>query len=290
MLSSFTRLLSIVLFSTLIFGCSKDRIEEDKKSYESMDSYLDSNKQEEQVFTITENGECPITGKEGTKICGAKASLTPTTDWPYTVKLVELLNPKEMIYYQHSNTNTSGFMTSDGEIRIKAFKDNSELSITTGSSWQVETPNTAPLSSMNIFYGSGSDDEVTWNSSSSGNFVTSSYGYDAQINTFGWISVAKGASTSSTTATFSFTSSTDELDNVVTYIYLSDKKSLTQVHNQTSISLPKGEAATIIMMAIDADNNLFSYSKEVTVDADATYDVELSSISESNLTALLDGL
>ena len=67
MLNSFTKLLSIVLFSALIFGCSKERIEEDKKSYESMDSYLDSKKQEEQVFTITEDGECPITGKEGTK-------------------------------------------------------------------------------------------------------------------------------------------------------------------------------------------------------------------------------
>ena len=287
---SFTKLITLLFFTFLILGCSKDRIEEDKNSYEDMNDYLDSKKQEEQTFIINQGGECPIIGKEGTKICGDKAALTPVTDWPYTVKLVELLNPKEMIYYRHSNTNAAGFMTSDGEIRLKVFKDDNELAIKSGSALQVELPNSNPLANMKIYYGSGSGDDVTWNATSSENFTTSTYGYDGLITSLGWISAAKEAGTSSSTATFSFTSSTDELSNVLTYIYLTNKKSLTQVHDQTSIGLPIGETATIIMMAIDKDGDLYSYSNNVTITADTTFDIELSGISDDNLTALLDSL
>lgn len=290
MKSLFSKTVTLLIFSIFILGCSKDRIEEDKNSYESMDDYLDSKKQEEQIFTITEDGECPLIGKEGTKICGAKAALTPTTDWPYTVKLVELLNPKEMIYYRHSNTNAAGFMTSDGEIRLKAYKDDNELAFTTGSSWQVELPNSNPLADMKVYYGSGGGDDVAWNSTSSGDFATSTYGYDGLVNTFGWITAAKKAATSTSTSTFTFTSSTDELDHVVIYIYLDNQKSLTQVHDQVSTGLPIGEAVTIIMMAIDSDGDLYAQTSTLTVDGDTTIDVELAATTDDNLTAILDSL
>jgi len=273
-----------------LFSCSKERIETSKNSYQSMNDYLDSKKQEEQTFIITEEGECPITGKEGTKICGSKTVLTPSVDWPYTVKLVELLNPKEMIYYQHSNVNSNGFLTNDGEIRVLAEKDGTSLTINSNSTWQVEFPNSSPLTEMKVFQGSSSSDQVTWNTTSSGNYTTSSYGYLGYFNAFGWVSVAKQANTPSATITISLTSETDELENVITYIYLTDYKSLTQAQNQSATGIPSGVQFTVIMMATDSNGDFYTYTSNQTLSVDTSIDVTLSKVSEADMTAMLDKL
>ena len=292
MMKIYIKTISLAVVTAVLFGCSKDRIDPDKNAYKSLSEYLNSKKQEEQEFTINEGGECPILGKEGTKICGSKDVLRlngQTIEWPYTVRLIELLSVKEMIYYQHSNTNTAGFLTTDGEIKLTTYKDGQALAINTGSAWNVELPNSNPAGDMNIYYGTGGDD-VSWGTSSSGTFAKSTYGYSGNVNTFGWIGASKQAVTAATTATFSFSSSTDELDNVLTYIYLSDKKSLVQVYDQSSIGLPIGENATIVMIGINSKDELFYYSSPTTVDGDTTFEVSLVSISDSNLTTFLNGL
>ena len=194
-----------------------------------------------------------------------------------------------MIYFQHSNTNGSSYLTSDGEIRLNVEKDGVERSINSGSSWQVELPNSSPLTGMKVYSGAGSGDDVSWGVSL-GDFTTTAFGYDGVTSMFGWLSAIKPANTSAQTATFSFTSETDVLDNVITYIYLTDKKSLTQVHNQSSIGLPMGENVRVIMLAIDSKGDLYSYSANETVNGNTTFEVSLSSISESGLNTLLNSL
>jgi len=280
-----------LLIASFIFSCSKDRIEENKNSYESMDSYLDSKKQEEQIFNITKEGECPITGKEGTKICINKSMLTPSIDWPYTIKLVELLNPKEMVYYQHSNTNTLGLLTSDGEVRVFAEKELSSLTISPGAGWSVEFPNKKQISQMELFNGEGINDAVNWGPSSA-NYVTSSdYGYLGVHNTFGWVSVSKQVKmTSSPTATISFTSETDELTNVITYIYLPEKKCLIQVFDQISRQIPVGETIKIIMLAINSNGDFYTSTNEQVISDNTTINVSLVHVTEQEMTIILDNL
>jgi len=110
-------------------GCSKDRVdaEDEKSSYKSANEYLDARKQAEQEYEITEDGTGPIVAQQGTKVWAVKEKLMfPNGDavtYPYTVKIVELYTPKDMIYYQMPSTSGLNLLTTAGEVRIKAVKE-----------------------------------------------------------------------------------------------------------------------------------------------------------------------
>src|SRR3954470_1407606 len=88
--------LSALCLSSVFFycSCSKDRIETPElNKYSSVNTYLDSKKQDEQEFIIDSAGTGPIIGNQNTKIWIGKECLAlPNGDsvtWPFTVKLVE---------------------------------------------------------------------------------------------------------------------------------------------------------------------------------------------------------
>ncbi len=134
--------------SSLAFvQCSKDRIEEKQQmnEYEPINNYFDNKKQDEQEFVVDTNGQGPIVGNQGTKIWAEKTKLMyPNGDsvyFPYTVKLVELYTPKDMIYYQMPTVASGSLLTTGGEVRIRAFKDGQELLLRPGNAWTIEMPN-----------------------------------------------------------------------------------------------------------------------------------------------------
>lgn len=287
---------SLLIITTFISSCKKDRIESQEKQindYQSMNNYFDTKKQQEQEFIIDTAGTAPIVGNQGTKIYAAKDLLMfPNGDsvhWPYTVKIIELYTPKDMIYYQMPTIASVNLLTTGGEVRIRAFKDGQELVLRPTKTWTVEMPNASPLSGMQIYYGVQSLSIIDWSPNPASSYTTTAYGYTGQIATLGWTACGKPASVSSTTTNYTFTSSVDNLQNVSAFIYFPTAKSLMQVYNQTSGAIPVSENAKIILMGMNG-NEIYYYYSETQISTSNQISVTLTQISDASLTAILNAL
>jgi hypothetical protein len=301
---NFRHYLSIASCCISLFGisCSEQRIEPDKNDYSSLNDYYNSKKPAEQEFTITKDGTDPIVGNQNSRIWINKQVLMyPNGDsvqWPFTLKLVELYKPKDMIYYQMPNLAARYLLTTAGEIRLRAFKDNKELVLRPNRTFPIEMPASSPTSDKGVYYGNESGSVVDWsnnftamgvNSIADSLFTATTYGYKAQIGKLGWINAGKLV-TDKHECTLSFTSEKDNLKNVDIFIYFPDKRSLMQVYNAKSGLMPAGSSVKIIALAINASGNLYYYYSEQTINASANIAITLEATTDEALTRLLDNL
>lgn len=285
-------------------SCKKDRVEEVQSlnDYNSPNSYLDSKKQAEQEFEITSDSGSAIVGNQGTTIWAGRTCLMfPNGDsvaLPYKIKLVELYTPKDMIYYQMPTVASDTILETDGEIRLRAFKDGTELMLRTGCSWAIKMPNTAPKNYMRVFYGFPISNYTNWtdNPASLGVttgftplFATSTDGYLASIVKLGWVNcgITRG---SSNNHIMTFASSTDNLTNVAIFVFFPATKTVMQVYNTTSGTIPDASAVKIVAIAVDANGTLFSFNQNLTMTSSTQVQVTMAATTDANLTALLDGL
>ena len=287
--------ISAITIGTLMFSCKKDRIEtpepEQLTAYEPVNTYLDQKKQQEQDFLITGQTNDTIIGNQGTKIYGAKNCLldgnNDTIAYPFNIKLVELYTPKDMIYWQMPTMSSGNALNSDGEIRVRAVKNNQELTLAASCPFAVEMPNGSPTSSKNIYNGTDNGTFVDWTNSGIP-FSTTSYGYKGFINSLGWISCAEQVATGGNSV--SFTSTTDDLTNVGIFIYIPATKTLVQGYGQTASGIPSGSSVKIVLMAMDSNGDLFSYTDSRTISGNTSIDISLSSTTDAALTTHLNGL
>lgn len=287
----------VILFSLIIYSCSKDRIEE--KSMNSYDStntnnYLDSKKQDEQEFTIDSTGSGPIVGNQGTTIWGSRTCLRQangdTVTFPFTIKLVELYTPKDMIYYQMPTIASDTILITGGEIRLRAFKNGNECHLSPGCTYTILMPNAAPQSYMQVFNGVTVSNYINWEISSPLNtFSTNASGYTANIDQLGWINCdyKRGSATNSH---LTFTSTTDNLTNVAIFAYFPTTKTVMQIYNQTSGSIPNGSDVKIIAIGVTAAGDLYHFYQAMTVNSSTSVNVTMTAITDANLTSLLNGL
>lgn len=292
-----TILSTSLLFITtaFLYSCKKDRIEEPEpeqlNSYSPINNYLDSKKQQEQDFVITGPANDTITGNQGTKILGAKNCLTyqngDTIDYPFTIHLVELYTPKDMIYWQMPTISSGSIMDTDGEIRVRATANGQELILKPSCPFWFEMPNASPDASKTIFNGNDNGSFVDWVDSQNP-FTITTNGYSAYSNTLGWHNAGKIAGSSGHTLTF--TSTTDDLSNVGIFIYMPATKTVMQVYNMVSGQIPNGTSVKIVLMAQDGSGNLYSYTESRTVNSSATISLSLSQTTDATLTSYLDNL
>lgn len=295
-LNLFTSLLIITAITTTAVvnsSCKKDRIEppveEELNSYSSINSYMDSKKQQEQEFIITGPSNDTIIGNQGTKIYGGKNCLmdgnNDTIDYPFSIHLVELYTPKDMIYWQMPTVASGNILETDGEIRIRATKNNQDLYLS--CPYSFEMPNAAPNSNMTIFTGSGGS-IVNWTNTTTP-FTITGYGYLGSMSSFGWINadIQVGMGTGST---LTFTSQVDDLTNVGIFVYFPATKTVMQVYNMVSGLIPNGSSVKIVMLAQDGSSQLFSYTESRTVNNSTSIDVSLSQTTDASLTTYLDNL
>ncbi len=283
-------------------GCKKDRIET-LNAYDPISTYLDSKKQQEQEFIIDSAGSGPIVGNQGTQIWISKQCLMfPNGDsvtWPFTIKLVELYKPKDMIYYQMPTVAGGTILKTEGEIRLRAFKGATELVLKPDPCMaQIAMPNAAPQAGMRVFYGFDSNGKPDWNddpayfgisTTISPTFTTTAYGYQASIARLGWINCGSLAG-SSNNSTITFTSSTDDLTNVGIFIYFPSTKTVMQAYNSASGLIPNGSSVKIVAIGIDSGGNLFSFTQSQTVNTSSPVDIVMSATTDAALTSYLDGL
>ena len=262
-------------------------------------------KQPEQEFIIDSTGSGPIVGNQNTRIwLGKQCLMYPKGDsvtWPFTVKLVELYTAKDMIYYQQPTVAevNSNILKTDGEIRLRAFKHDTELVLKQDPCFAaIEMPNAAPKAGMRVFYGFGSGATSDWTdkpstlgitTSLSPVFTTTVTAYQASIARLGWINCGLLAGTTQA-HTLTFTSTVDDLTNVGIFIYFPATKTVMQAYNKTSGSIPDNTVIKIVAIGIDVNNNLFSYYLYKNVSATEQIEITLSATTDADLTALLDGL
>jgi hypothetical protein len=301
-ISTFSLLLMTSAVMLFTYSCKKDRIES-KNAYSPVNTYLDSKKQQEQDFIIDTSGSGPIIGNQGTQLwIGKQCLMMPNGDsvtWPFTIKLVELYKPKDMIYYQQPTVASAGILKTDGEIRFRAFKGSTELKLKPDPCMAaISMPNAAPQAGMRVYYGFGVAPNGDWTdapsalgvtTSLSPNFVTTASSYTASIAILGWINCGQNAGTTPTSS-LTFTSSTDDLTNVGIFIYMPATKTVMQAYNSASGNIPNGTSVKIVAMGIDASGNLFSWTDSRTVGSNTTIDITMSATTDAALTVYLDGL
>ena len=292
----------------IFFGCSKKRITKTTLiAYEQPYGYLYSKQVAEQDFKIDSAGTGPIVGNQGTKIwTGKKCLMMPNGDtvkYPFHVKLVELYTPKDMIYYDMLTMASGNVLETSGEIRLRAFKDTTELVLKKGGCYAtVEFLNPAPKSNyMRVFYGYSpaagyfdfSDDPATAGAATGLNPIfsttTTPSGYIGSIGKLGWINCGTKVSLASSSV-LTFTSSVDDLTNVAIFVYLPATRSVIQAYNLSTVQIPNGSSAKIVAIAIDTNNQLYSFSQNLTVSAAQQISITMSATTDADLTALLDGL
>lgn len=289
----------IILISFL--SCSKKRIENDKTldSYTSTNQYLDSRKQQEQIYEDNGQGSGPIIGQQGTELyVSADIFMYPngdSVDYPYSIGLIELYKPKDMIYYQMPTYGSNHILFSGGEIHVRAFKDTTDLVLRPGRYYRTMFPADSINSSMKVFHGTETNGIVDWIQSTDYiQPVQDSLGINYYFNTYasaiGWINCDYFASYSGVMAPVSFTSTTDDLSGVAIFIYFPDINSVMQVYNMTSASIPVGYSVKII--CIGADNNMvpFYFYSTLTTSSSNSVDVEMQQTTDADLDALLSGL
>ena len=286
--------LLIFLSSVFYFSCSKDRIQ--KNAYSSVNTYLDSKKQAEQDFVIDSAGPGPIVGNQGTKLYGPgkQCLMFPNGDsvtWPYTIKLVELYKPKDMIYYQMPTVASGNILKTDGEIRLRAFKGSTELVLKPSPCGvPIEMPCAAPQIGMHVFNGITTNGNPDWVDNSPVNlFTVNASGDSAIITKLGWINCGQQAGSASN-STLAFTSTTDDLTNVGIFIYFPATKTVMQAYSSASGLIPNGSSVKIVAIAIDSKGTLYNFSQNQTVSASTTVNITLTATTDAALTALLDGL
>ncbi len=287
--------LTLLALLTITYSCKKDRIEtpepEQLTAYEPINSYLDSKKQQEQEFIITQSSPDTIVGNQGTRIYGAKNCLQDanldTVDYPFSIKLVELYTPKDMIYWQMPTMASSNALQTGGEIRLLAEKNSQPLTLKPSCPYGIDMPSTAPASGMTVYYGSDNGTYVNWTNSSTP-FATNSYGYQAYINTLGWINCDQPAGTGG--HSISFTSTVDDLSNVGIFIYIPASKTVVQAYGQTAASIPSGSSVKIVLMAQNSNGDLFSWTDTRTINNNTSIDIVLNTTTDAALTSYLNGL
>nr|HPH16710.1 hypothetical protein [Bacteroidales bacterium] len=119
-------------------------------------------------------------------------------------------------------------------------------------------------------------------------YSATEYGYLGLVS-LGWNAAGKQASYTNQ-AIVSFTSETDNLETVEIYMYVSSAQSIVRINNHKQIETPIGEQVTFICMAIDKQNQLYSYTTNKTITGDTTIVVTLTKISDNDLTQILDNL
>ncbi|MGE0560620.1 MAG: hypothetical protein AB7O47_02275 [Flavobacteriales bacterium] len=293
----------IVILLAVATSCKKDRIEKkEKNEYTPINDYLDTKKQQEQEFEITGTSNDTITGNQGTRLLAGKDCLMfpngDTVGFPFTVKLVELYTPKDMIYWQIPTVAGGNILETDGEIRVRAVKNGQDLLLKPSCFYRVMMPNSAPKNYMREFLGFDGGGFTDWTdnpaalgitTSVNPVFGTDSYGYIGDVPRLGWLNCGFLANNGAG-SNITFTSETDNLQNVGAFIYFPATKSVMQVYNTVSGLVPNGTTIKIILIGMKSSGELFHFYQSTSISGATTIDVEMTSISDADLTTLLNSL
>jgi hypothetical protein len=74
------------------------------------------------------------------------------------------------------------------------------------------------------------------------------------------------------------------------FAYLPDSKTVLQSNGGIISGIPSGAFAKVVAIAVNTSGDLFHFYQELTVNGNSSLMVVMNGVSDSELTALLDGL
>ena len=302
-----THIIAISIISIIaISSCSRERIEPTPQmnTYEPVSTYMDTKKAEEQIIEIDTSGTAPIIGKDSTRIwIGKEILMFPDgsdVEWPFTIKLVELYTPKDMIYYQMPTVAGVKVLETEGEIRIRAYKEDSngieqELLLKPNKTFAIEMPSDSLRNDMKVYYGKDEGNFTDWTTnvtSIGGNsgdlyFSTATDGHQANIGKLGWVNCGKEHLGFNN---ITFSSEDDDLNNVGIFTYVPKYQSVIQAYNMTTAGIKDSSEVKIIAIGVNASNELYHTYIGATIYTDGIIPITLTPISDAELTSILDDL
>ncbi|HKR03761.1 MAG TPA: hypothetical protein VJY62_03930 [Bacteroidia bacterium] len=283
---------SLILFVLALSACKKDRVVQD--DYQSMDSFYNQYKEEEQEYVIDSSGSCPLVCKKGTKLCASADLLqfsggTGVT-YPFTLKVVELYSIKEMLLWRAPATAGGGILETSAEIRVRPFKNGTEVELKPNKTYYMEMDTMPNLqSSMQMFYGHDSNGIIDWSNSGSSVSVNS-YFYILNVGETGWVSSARPHTSTAQNTTITITAAGTNTQNIEIYLTFANFKGLMKITNLVSGSVPIGEQVKLFAMAKNQNNDYVLDQQTFTVTGNQQITLNMQVVSEASLLAALDAL
>jgi hypothetical protein len=282
--------LSVLWISLILFACSKERLEKD--DFTSMDEFYNEHRQEEQEYLIDSGGKCPLIARFQTKICLGKAALTlpggAAFNYPWKLKVVELYSIKDMMLWPMQGMSGDSLLKISAMIRIRAYKDDKELSLKPGGSYLVETDTLVPVyQDMAVHTGSQEPTMVNWTKNPvAGDTITtintSPETYQMKIGTLGW-SMAAANTGSAPYTSIAFTVAGNNTQNIEVFLVMRNFKGLMKVRNLKSLPVPVGEQITLFAMAKKSTGEYVLHKENMNVTAGMEIALKLNVVSEEML-------
>jgi len=292
-----------VLAITIVFGilnlsCSKERLENDEpqlNSYPETLNYMNEKKQKEQIYTVDSPGTGPITAQQGTQMWPHKEIfMYPNGDsvhYPFEIRIIEVYKPIDMVYSQMPTLSNNNLLTTAGEIRVKAYKDGTELVLRPNKFLVLDFPTNQQNSNMRVYYGQENGSIVNWtdpNDSIQNLDTASNHYYRVFSHRMNWINCDYFTNYIGNMANFTFISTTEDISGLGKFIYFNNRKSMMQLYSASSPNVPVGEDIKILLVGKNANNQLFYYFNDTIVNPSNSYSITLTQTTETQIDSLLN--
>jgi hypothetical protein len=284
----------IIVLLIAFASCSKDRLEKD--DFSAMDDFYNEHRQEEQEYLIDSGGTCPLIAKYQTRICLGKSALSlpdgSAFNYPWKLKVVELYSIKDMMLWPMHGMNGDSLLEISAMIRLRAFKDDTELKLRAGANYLVETDTLNPVNqNMLVHYGSQEPDMVNWTISNDtiSTILSGPETYQMKLGALGWFMAARNAGATPFT-NIRFTATGNNTQNIEVFLVLRNFKGLTKVSNLQSMPIPVGEQVTLFAMAKKSTGAYVLHKENFTVTAGMEKALEMEEVSEDALLAAMNDL
>ncbi len=293
-------------FSLLVISCKKDRIQQD--DYQDMESFYNDNEEEEQELTVdsTGSGSCYVTAKKGTRICITRDMLQDANgvevpSYPFKLKVIELYSIKDMILRRQPSVASGGILQTTAEIKVRPFKNGSEVYLKPGRAYLMETANfSSTVTGMQSYYGfnNGGLDNWTNNISSfipgfvdtlSSVYTSPAY-YALTPATTGYVSAAQPHVSTAQYTTLTLTVQGTNTQNIQAFISFSGFKGVMRIFNLVSFPVPVGEQVTLMAFGKLQTNDFVMHQQSFAITPGMSLPLNMQVVSEATLLAALDGL
>ena len=335
------KIIPLIVLSLIIFqNCSKDRfadqeiketVENDTTSIDSLiiDKFFfsssetaalfDKLKKEPSLSQITNSGNLPFIGSEGTKAWIYSNNLLDENNnpvsYPYQIEILELFSPKDMILYNVPTVSNGEPLVSGGEFRIRAYKDGKRLKANPNNNIYIEVPTkTTPDNNMGLFFGTETNNSVTWTQtdplvlinpndslqgggdSSRTNFVSINRdSYGVNTNQLNWINCDYFSRNligqPKTSITFISSDTAKPIESIVKYIYLPELNSIMNAYDTASGEIVIGLEAVVVALAADTKGTpYFFLSEKFKITAGQQVEINVEKATDESIKVALDGL
>ncbi len=286
-------------FVALNTSCKKDRIPQD--DYQDMESFYSDNEEAEQEYTIdSTGGNCYFTALKGTRICITAAALEMTgggqVTYPFQAKVIELYSVKDMILRRKPSVSGADVLETGAEIRVRPFKNGSEVFLKTNAFYNMETANlTTVNNTMDVYFGVDNGGVNNWvNTISSSvdaitNVASTASYYTLQNGKTDWVSPSRIPSSSGNT-TLTLTVPGTNTNKIQSYISFAGFKGVMKIENLSSTSVPLGQQVTLICFGKKADGNFYIYQQSFNTTANQVIALAMQQTTEAGLLSALAAL